>query len=161
MSENSFKRTLMMASLAAFVLLMTACEPGPGQLQTGSEACSYCSMHISEPEYASQWVSKQGRSTFFDSIECLAAAVLEQGEDMDQLHSIWVADFSGGQDWLPIEEAHFLQSDGLKSPMSLSLTAWASRDEAESGQQQFGGQLLRWGDVLEYVRESWSDQIEH
>lgn len=149
-----------LAGVLVVLVMLTACEPGPRQVQTGSDSCSYCSMIISEPGFASQVVTQQGRSYVYDSIECLAADRLTQGGDGDEVHSVWVTDFSGSAEWVQVEDAHFLKSDSLNSPMSLSLSAWSSRERAERGRQQFGGRLMQWRDVLEYVQSSWSDQLE-
>lgn len=150
----------LLAPVMVVLVMLTACEPGPREVRTGSDSCSYCSMIISEPEFASQVVTQQGRSYLYDSIECLAADRLTQGDDIDEVHAIWVTDFAGNEEWVQVEDAHFLQSDSLNSPMSLSLSAWSSRERAERGRQQFGGRLMQWREVLEYVQSSWSDQLE-
>lgn len=145
--------------LTAILLLLTGCEPEPQPIQYGSEECSYCRMMITESQFASQLLNRQGRSYKFDSIECMAAfdQTNVEEEEMD-VHSLWVPDFTSGEEWLKVEEAHFLHSETLRSPMGLYLTAHQTHDLAREYQNEYRGDILDWPAVKELVYREWLDE---
>lgn len=139
-------------AIAIMMLLITACEPQPQPIQMGEEECAHCNMMISEEPYAAQLVSSTGRHFSFDAIECMAAYT----EDFDgEIHSIWVRDFNNSGDWFDATQAIFLRSDELQSPMSVNLSAYNQQSEAEENQNEYGGELYTWDEVVHLVREQW------
>jgi len=142
--------------LLASVPMLIACEPEPQPVQLGSDQCEYCRMIITEPEFASQVLNNQGRSFKFDSIECMAAYNLTA--DQENIHSYWVPNFTDTFDWLAAEEAHYLHSETLRSPMGLFLSAYPDRESAEDYLQEYKGNLLLWDDVRDLVREAWLEE---
>lgn len=135
--------------------VIASCTRGPEQIHYGSEECAYCRMIISEPQYGSQLVTKHGLVYKFDSIECLAAYEMTGDVQDDHVHSLWVPDFPSGPVWVPASEAHYLHSETLRSPMGLSLSAYAEHDEAVLNQQQYRGTVIGWDEVKEIVKQEW------
>lgn len=144
---------LLMASIAVF----TACESKPQTIHFGSEDCAYCRMMITEPEYASQILNKHGRAYSFDSIECMAAYDIRNDAtaEMD-IHSRWVPDFEGNTGWLPAEEAFYLHSETLRSPMGLFLSAYPNNHTADSFKSAFQGDILTYDGVKQLVINEWN-----
>lgn len=140
--------------LMVSVPLLTACEPEPQPVQLGSDQCEYCRMIITEPEFASQVLNNQGRSFKFDSIECMAAYDLTT-DQVDNIHSHWVPNFTDTDDWLAVDDAFYLHSETLRSPMGLFLSAYPDRETAEDYRREYEGDLVRWNDVRDLVREAW------
>jgi copper chaperone NosL len=130
------------AVLAA--LVVAGCTPSPEPIHAGSDECAQCRMRIEEPRFAAQTLNDKGRSWKFDSIECMTAFLAGSALPAAQLHSAWVADFNDPDTWLPVEEAHFLRSERLSSPMGGGLTAYGSAEAAAAARAEFGGQVLRW-----------------
>lgn len=143
----------MKSILHTILLLFTAtalisCEPGPRDIELGSEECAHCKMMITEAEFASQLLTNRGKAYFFDSIECMV--MYEQKEDDGNVHSRWVSDLST-EEWIAAEEAHYLQSEKLKSPMGMYLSAHADESSAEEFQAEYLGELLDWNELVELV----------
>jgi copper chaperone NosL len=136
-------------------LLFAACEPTPKALQAGADECQYCRMMITEAEFASQALNKQGRSFFFDSIECLAAWE-QTSTSPEKVHSLWVPDFMNPSDWVLATEASFLHSTTLRSPMGLYLSGYKLHQDAVDHQHEFQGILMQWDEVRALVRKEWS-----
>lgn len=148
------EKTILPTLLATLLIIMAGCEPKPQPIQFGSDQGEYCRMMITEPQFASQILNKQGRSFKFDSIECMAAYSISADEP-DNIHSHWVPDFTNPDEWIRAEEAYFLHSETLRSPMGLYLSAYANRQTAEIFQQEYQGKIVNWNEVREIVRAEW------
>lgn len=136
--------------LLLIVVLVAGCAPdGPGDVQIGFEECAHCRMTISEAPFAAQLRTQQGRTYAFDSIECLAEYIMEN----DAPRGLWLTDFTSPGSWVDAEEAVYLQSPNLRSPMGMNLSAYASAEDATTHQQQYDGDVLTWNEVLERVSE--------
>lgn len=141
------------------IFAISGCERGPEQIHYGSEECAYCRMIISEPQYGSQLVTTHGLVYKFDSIECLAAYEITSALDPEHVHSMWVPDFPSSPDWVPAGDARYLHSETLRSPMGLSISAYAEHDQAVLHQQQYSGNVIGWDDVKKIVRQEW--RLQH
>lgn len=137
-------------ALGALVALLVAagCSDGPRTVHPGTDLCHHCHMTVSEEGFASQLVTDRGRSYVFDSIECMAEFIGQDGVPRDQVRSLWVTDFSEPGAWIRAEDARFLRSTQLRSPMGMGLSAHASDDAARPIRSGFGGELLSWDEVL-------------
>jgi hypothetical protein len=66
-----------------------------------------------------------------------------------------VTDFSKAPELIRAEEALFLVSPTLKSPMGLGLTAFARAEDRDGAVTAFGGSALDWDGVRALVAEKW------
>ncbi|MEX1211935.1 MAG: nitrous oxide reductase accessory protein NosL [Balneolaceae bacterium] len=137
-----------------FVLILSGCTQGPRELSMGEEECAHCRMMLSESAYASQVVMNRGRSFPFDSIECMVAFWVTHIEP-ESIHSVWVPDFRNEDVWLDATTAVYLQSETMRSPMGLSLSAYDSEESARLQMEESGGRLLSWEELQELVAVEW------
>ena len=142
---------LMLIIISAAVLM--GCEPKPQPINYGSDECAYCRMMITDAEFGSQIVNKQGRSYKFDSVECMAAYDLT--EESENFHSKWVPNFLNREEWLMAENAEYLHSETLRSPMGLFLSAYKDRDAAEEMKIEYGGEIVDYETVKQIVEREW------
>ncbi len=138
--------------LLVLVLSLWGCGPRePVPIQVGEASCSHCLMTVADERYATELITKTGKVHFFDSVECLAAFYLEQ--DPDDVASMWVTDFHTQARLVPVEDAFFLRSEDLRSPMGMNLTAFGDGIEPETVLNSFMGEILDWSRVLALVKE--------
>ncbi|MBX3145097.1 MAG: nitrous oxide reductase accessory protein NosL, partial [Trueperaceae bacterium] len=142
------------AALVAALLLAGCSAPKPVPIVIGEDLCAFCEMLITDPGYAAQLVTKTGKAYKFDSIECLLAFVHEGTVTTDQIHSMWVTDFNEPDKLLKVEEARYLRSGMLRSPMGLNVTAFRTQKELEDVRAEVGGIEVRYADLLNMVIES-------
>jgi copper chaperone NosL len=138
------------------VLTSGCASDEPATVFYGDDACAHCSMIVSDERFAAQLKTETGKAHKFDAIECMAAYVQEQKE-VNVAH-LWISDFSNPGSWIPVEEAQFIQSPQIKSPMGLSLLGTVSPAQAQELIKEFGGQPMNWPQVKQIVDEAWSDQ---
>ncbi len=136
-------------ALFAVVLLSGCGQKGPVPVSVGEDGCSHCLMTIADERYATELITEKGRVYFFDSVECLAGFYLDQ--DPADVASLWVTDFHTQTGLIPVEEAFFLRSKDLRSPMGMNLTAFGSGIEPQAVLNSFMGEILDWTEVLALV----------
>jgi copper chaperone NosL len=149
--------TAALALVLAAALSASACGgPEPRPISYGADACESCLMGIADEGHGAEMVSRTGKAYTFDSIECLAAW-LRSMDDPSTVYSVWVTDYSNPPNLIPAEQAHFLASPVLQSPMGLGLTAFARVEDRDGGVNAFGGKALDWEGVRAFVAERWPD----
>jgi nitrous oxidase accessory protein len=131
-------------------LFLAACSQGPRDVAIGAEECARCLMLVSEAHFAAQLRTERGRTHVFDSIECMGRFA-RQADGETAFGGLWATDFTAPGSWIPVEEAFFLQSDELRSPMGMNLSAYATEDDARAHQTRHGGHVMRWSSVLDLL----------
>ncbi|MDT8341487.1 MAG: nitrous oxide reductase accessory protein NosL [Longimicrobiales bacterium] len=148
---------LLLLAATAGLAAVTACgEPQPRDLAYGEERCEYCHMGLADDRHGAELLTETGKAFGFDSVECLAAHLASLGEP-SRVHSVWVTDFSNPGALILAEEAFFLASPTLRSPMGLGLSAFARREDRDGAVVSFGGQALDWAGVQALVAREWSE----
>jgi hypothetical protein len=100
-------------------------------------------MTISDPRFVAEAVLTTGKVLAFDDIGCLATWL---GTAREPVETVWVASFTD-QAWLRAEEATFLRTDSLRTPMASGLIALRNPAAADSLRTMLGGTLLTWSAV--------------
>ncbi|MDP2957083.1 MAG: nitrous oxide reductase accessory protein NosL [Longimicrobiales bacterium] len=147
---------LVALALAASLPLSACAEPQPRAFVYGTDSCEACLMALADEGHPAQLVTRTGRVYVFDSIECLAAYVGGM-DDPGEVHSLWVTDFSNPPDLVRAEEALFMVSENLPSPMGVGLTAFDRGEDRDGAVNAFGGKPLDWDGVKALVAERWPD----
>ncbi|WP_276498978.1 nitrous oxide reductase accessory protein NosL [Pontibacter litorisediminis] len=148
------KEAIYTFSLLAILFLLVACSVEPKPIPYGQANCAHCNMTVADNRYGAELVNDKGKAIFFDSAECLAAFVIEQPEQGNNAAYLMVTDYTNPNQILDAREAHFLQSRELPSPMGMFLTAVADKATAEQMQQEHGGRLLNWDQVVLAVQHN-------
>lgn len=137
-------------AMAALVLgLLAGCEVGPQPIRYGEDIGAHCRMTISDARFGGQLVTTTGKALSFDAIECLSNYIAENREAYDAAHSVWVTPFDAPGTLIPAQEAFFLQSPAIGSPMGGGLAAYVDATVLEQDQLRLGGTALDWSGVLD------------
>jgi copper chaperone NosL len=128
--------------IVACARLAAACSAkasGPPEIAVDRTACSHCGMFVSEPVYAAAYQVQGREPRVFDDIGCLLNAI--RGETAFPI-TVWLQD-AAGSGWIAGDDASFVASPNLRTPMSGGVLAYADAAAAEKAVQANGGQLLR------------------
>lgn len=148
-------RIFISIAIALLIMLnIVACQSGPEPIAYGEDNCANCMMTISDPKYGAELVSDRGKIFKFDSIECLADYSTKV--DVKTIKSMWVTDFSEKGSFLNANDAKYLKSENLRSPMGLYLSAHKNREKLNSVKTEFGGDELGWNELVNYVKSKWN-----
>ena len=139
--------------IAAFALLVTACSAramGPPEIVVDRSTCSHCGMFVSEPAYAAAYQADGNDPRVFDDIGCMLDAV--RSETASPI-TIWLQD-AAGSGWMAAEEATFVASPRLRTPMSGGVIAYADASAAATAATTHGGQVMRsWPELIKWHGE--------
>lgn len=136
-----------------FILLLSSCEKSPEPISYGNDACDNCRMTISDPKFGAELITDKGKIYKFDSAECLVA--FEKEFKQEEINSGWVTNFSVAGEFIKTEDAFYLVSDKIKSPMGLNISAYSNKKSLEETHSKFDGKILNWKDVQAYVQNEW------
>lgn len=143
--------------LIVFTLLFS-CSKDPVPIRFNEDQCAYCQMIISDKRYGTELITTKGRIYKYDSIECLAAYLIEEKKGARNLSGIWTIDFKYPEKFIDATKAWYLHSDLLNSPMGLNFSSFADKKSADNVKNVFPGELMRWKDVKSKVKIKWVDK---
>ncbi len=108
-------------------------------------------MTIADPRFAAELVTRTGKVYLFDDAGCLATFAVSGPVGPEQVQSAWVSDFRHPGTLIPAQDAAFLRTDAVQSPMASNLVA-VPRAAGDSLQAALGGVRLDWAQVLAAAR---------
>lgn len=134
-----------MSRYLILLLIVAGCTPTPRPLEVGGDQCTHCLMGVSDERYGGEILMPTGKVLPFDAVECMASYLLDTNVEA---HSLWVVDYARPGTLIPVQEARFLHSNELRSPMGLNLTAF----NADAATRQLAtGQWMNWNETMAFV----------
>ena len=134
------------AGLLVLLTSLAACEradtDGPPTVYLGDSVCAQCNMIISDERWATSTVFAGPRGPdprLFDDFNCQVTYEAEYPE-LDVVER-W-SHSHATREWIRTEEASFLMSPGLRTPMGSKAAAFATATEAEAVRGELDGDLL-------------------
>lgn len=138
------------SAFAAMAFVFLSCArpdlAGPPEVAFGRQECARCGMIISEERHAAGYLSEAGESVAYDDVGELLAALTKQPRLSSRA---WVRDFNG-QGWVRAQEASFVVSPGLATPMGSCVAAFAdSAGAAEFSRARAAGGVRSLSQILD------------
>ena len=131
----------------AVLALFTNCQQRavePVAIET-NDMCSFCRMSISEKRYAAELIDDDGRVFKFDDIGCMANFI-KQKRTSAPTAAAFVMDFDSSE-WLKAENAVYVRSSELKTPMNNGIAAFKNQSSAEAAVAKYHGEMLGFAEV--------------
>lgn len=114
---------------------------GPPRIRLGDSLCVECNMIISDARFATATVVRGPRgpeALLFDDFNCQVNH--EKANPDAEILARWSHDH-GTSEWLRTENAHFVRSDRLRTPMASFVAAFRDKPDAEAMQRELGGDI--------------------
>lgn len=138
-------RLLLIFSL---VWIMMGCTPQPEPLAYNRDTCSHCKMTLMDKKYGAEIVTKKNKIYKFDDINCMLNFFHSENMNDDDIAFKLVIDYSNpSRGLIPAEEAFYLYSDQLRSPMASEVAAFEVQDSMKAMKKKIGGIYLAWGEL--------------
>jgi copper chaperone NosL len=133
----------------SLVILLVACssgsgEPQPPEIQYGEDVCDACGMLISDAKFAAASVDQDGTAHKFDDIGDLVTYYMQH--DQATVKVYFVHDYPS-EKWLRAEQAFFVVSPRIQTPMAHGIAAYADRVAAEAAAQKYRVKVMQFDEV--------------
>lgn len=133
-----------------FVVWMTlqACSVGPEPLRYGEDACHSCRMTLMDKKFGAEVVSVKGKVFKFDDMNCMVN-FLNSGTltERDIAYKL-VVDYTVPEKLITADNAFFLKSDEIRSPMASRVAAFEQKADMDRYKQSWDGIYLTWGELV-------------
>lgn len=124
----------------------------PPTIRYGEDVCVACGMIISDPAFASAYRTTSGDVRLFDD---LGEMIAYHRQRREAVAVFFVHDYDA-RVWLRAEDAFYVSSRSLRTPMGFGVVALASEPAARALVDRVGGQALSFQDLLEHAELSGS-----
>lgn len=109
------------------------------------DMCAFCRMSISEKQYAAELIDRDGEAFKFDDIGCMTNFRKEKKND-GSIRATFVMDFER-REWLKAEDAFYVRSAEIKTPMSGGIVALKAESNAQAAAAKYQGTMLRFTEL--------------
>lgn len=109
------------------------------------DMCAFCRMSISEKRYAAELIDRDGEAFKFDDISCMTNFRKEKKND-GSIRATFVMDFER-REWLKAEDAFYVRSAEIKTPMSGGIVALKAESNAQAAAAKYQGTMLRFTEL--------------
>lgn len=144
-------KTLKYSSILSLLLLLLGCNAAPQPIDYGSDGCSYCKMTIVDKTHAAQIVTKKNKAYKFDATECMVNFMNEF--ETSEIELYLSNNYSEPGTLIDAENATFLISKNIPSPMGAFLSAFNSKVDAQNMQADKAGTLYSWDELLAHLKD--------
>lgn len=127
------------------VSLLLSCSNGPKAIAYGETGCHFCKMTVVDKQHAAQLVTTKGKVFNFDASECMLNYLNEI--DSETVGLLLVNNYDAPGELIDVNEATFLISEGIPSPMGEYLTAFGTLENAQKALAEHGGDLFTWDEL--------------
>jgi copper chaperone NosL len=143
----ALKRTHLVLLVCS--VFLAACQQPPARpvdIRTEMDKCSNCKMGIADARYAAELVDKNGTMRKFDEVGCLVSYIKTKAPQRDY-RAAFAMDYDS-KEWLKGENAYFVKSEAIKTPMNAGVVAFKEKARAEAIAGQFKGQVMTFEELL-------------
>ncbi len=131
----------------SILIFLTSCEIKPEPIQYGMDGCHFCSMTIVDRQHAAEFVTSKGKVFKFDAVECMMNQLNK--EDISEIALFLVNDYVTPGELVSAQEATYLISENIPSPMGAYLSAFENKEDAERVREANTGILVYWKGLQE------------
>lgn len=135
-----------------FMVLVQACSVKPEPLVYGKDMCHACKMTLVDPKFGGEILTKKGKVYKFDDINCMVNFYASEYEEQANIQQILVTDFVTKNKLIDVTTAYFVRAEAVRSPMAGGVAAFTSREELNSYNKEWNGELLTWNEVVQKVK---------
>lgn len=128
-------------------ILLSSCSYAPQPIQVGKDNCDFCKMTISDNRFGAEIMTKKGKALKFDDEHCIVTFLREKKIKQEEIVAVYFTNFCNPHQLIKAEEAHFLQSPRLKSPMGGNIASFSSEDSLAKMFTQFNGNKISWEEM--------------
>lgn len=126
-------------------LSLFACSQEPEPIKYGTDSCHFCRMTIVDKIHGAEIVTDKGKVYKFDAVECL----MNYKKDIEDTRNyLFLSNsFETPGELIKMENAHYLISKKLPSPMGAFLTTFKTKEKIKEIRAQKGGKTYTFEEI--------------
>lgn len=139
---------MKMISLIPISIMFLSCNTDPQPLQYGKDACHTCKMTLMDKKFGAELVTTKGKVYKFDDVNCMVNFINSGYLEAEILEHKLVVDYTQSGKLIPAEEAFYLKSDEIRSPMASEVAAFETEKIMLKHKSKLKAIYLGWGELL-------------
>jgi len=133
--------------LVILVIFLSSCKPEPEPLQYGKDACHTCKMTLTDKKFGAEVVTKKGKVFKFDDSNCMVNFLNSNYINIEDVAFKLMVDYSQPEKFIPADEAFFLKSEEIRSPMNSGIAAFETEKAMKEYKKKWKAIYLGWGEL--------------
>lgn len=138
----------MKAGLVILVaVFLFSCNVEPQPLQYGKDACHHCKMTLMDKKFGGELVTEKGKVYKFDDVNCMMTFLDSDQVAGEAFAYKLIIDYLQPEKLIPAEEAFYLKSDEIRSPMASEVAAFSTEKSMMEYKSKLNAIYLSWGEL--------------
>jgi copper chaperone NosL len=105
-------------------------------------------MTLMDKKFGAEIVTKKGKVYKFDDVNCMIDFHNSGFEPEDNMAYRLVVDFANPEKLIDAQQAFYIKSNQIKSPMASHVASFEIKEQAELNNKEWKGIWLSWGEVV-------------
>ncbi len=144
-------KTLKKITALVVLSAIFSCNVGPQSIDYGNDGCHFCKMTIVDKLHAAEIVTIKGKVYKFDATECMVNFLNEF--DASEIKLFLSINYADPEALIDATQATFLISENVPSPMGAFLSAFKTKEDAKSIQENKSGDIYSWEELLVHIKQ--------
>lgn len=121
------------------------------------DVCVVCNMQVKDDAFATQIVTKDGKSLKFDDLGCMYVWKKENGTD--DIGKDYVRDYND-KGWIEVSKATYVYDASIRTPMAYGMVSFKDKSSAEAFVEEQGvGQILSADELVNHAWQQSQDMM--
>ena len=133
---------------AGLLVFLSSCNVQPEPFVLGKDACEDCKMTIMDARFGGEIITKKGRVYKFDDARCIAHFIKTNAIIQDKIAKTVVSSYEEANSFIDVNQAYFVVSEQLHSPMNSNAAAFKNKNLAEQKVKKSAGATHNWDELL-------------
>ena len=146
---QAVKQSKAMIIVLLLLFLISSCNMQPVPLIAGKDNCDFCKMTVADLRFGGEFITNKGKIYKFDDVHCLLSYIKSGQITKSEIKNIYLADFSGLHEMIPVSESLLVNDESLHSPMSGNIAAFSNKDSMEKIKTQLNAETITWDKLYE------------
>lgn len=144
-SRKKIMKMITLILMAGFVL---SCSSEQELLRYGKDACYTCKMTLMDKKFGAEIITAKGKVYKFDDANCMVNFINSDYLAEETITRKLIVDYSQPEKLIPAEEAFYLKSDQIRSPMVSQIAAFETEQVMLKYKPKLKAIYLSWGELM-------------
>lgn len=152
------KRWILAMILLLGTVMLTACGQKYAAVPINEDVdiCAVCNMQVKDDAFATQLITKDGKTLKFDDLGCMNQWKKENGTD--NIGMDYVRDYND-KEWIEFNKATYVYDSSLRTPMAYGIVNFKDKASAEAFVTEQGvGKMMN---ADELASHEWTQNMDN